>query len=508
MTAGLPGTDVDARHSVPGTLFAGTEVSFPLTSTCALCHSRIPPPSGSQPVSIAQVALWQGSMMAHSSRDPFWKAKLQDETTLTPAAATVIEDKCLRCHAPSQQYLTRESGGMAFRDLDAGGEGVTCTVCHQIAPRNLGSPASFTGGFEINRESEIYGPHKNPFRMPMLHHTGLAATYSSHVLESSFCGTCHTVITPTLTPEGRVTGQFVEQAPYLEWLASDYPKLGATCQTCHVRQLRDSGGTVTAQYIAHMPPGRWFPPTRPRMPFGLHFFAGANSPMLNLLADSEPENAAALRSVAQKADENLRSALSLDSSALVENGVLRVTVEVTNRTGHKLPTGFPSRRIWLHVEAFSAGGERIFESGGWDPATGEIRAAVDQPHRAVISRADQVMLYQAVTADAAGRRTDSLLQAASYLKDNRIPPAGFDRTRDARIAPVGTSNDSGFQAGAHTVRYQIPLRPRVVPTRVRVEAMYQSVDPAYVPADRKHALTVAMGAIRMAEAEVSLKSKN
>ena len=39
-------------------------------------------------------------MMAHASRDPFWRAKAQQEASQAPAVAAVIEDKCLRCHAP------------------------------------------------------------------------------------------------------------------------------------------------------------------------------------------------------------------------------------------------------------------------------------------------------------------------------------------------------------------------------------------------------------------------
>ena len=265
--------------------------------------------------------------MAHSSRDPFWMAKAADEAALTPAAKAVIEDQCLRCHAPTQQYLVRGGGGMSLSDLQPDGDGVTCSVCHQISRVNLGLPASFTGGFEINRDAEIYGPHKDPFPMPMQHHTGLTPVESAHILESSLCGTCHTVVTPTLAPDGQVTGQLLEQAPYLEWLASSYPKAGTTCQQCHVPALRDSSGAPAAQYIAHMPPGRWFPPTRPRTPFGLHFLAGGNSPMLNLLAGTEPENAAALRRVAGKAEENLRAALGLTASAAVEAGRIHLTVE-------------------------------------------------------------------------------------------------------------------------------------------------------------------------------------
>jgi hypothetical protein len=493
--------------SVPAALLAGTEVSFPDVSTCALCHSKLPPPGAEQAASVAPFALWRGSMMAHSSRDPFWMAKVRDEAALTPSAKAVIEDKCLRCHAPTQQHLVRNEGGMSLRDLEPDGDGVACSVCHQISRLNAGSPASFTGGFEINRDAEIYGPHKDPFRMPMLRHTGLAPVESAHIVESSLCGTCHTVITPTLAPDGQVTGQLLEQAPYLEWLASDYPKAGTTCQKCHAPALRDSSGAPAAQYIAHMPPGRWFPPTRPRTPFGLHFFAGGNSPMLNLLAGAGPENEAALRNVAAKAEENLRSALGLTASAVMDSGRILLTVEVRNRTGHKLPTGFPSRRIWLHVEAMTADGSPLFESGGWDRRSGAIRAGAGvEPHRSVISRPEQAMIYQAVTGDAADRPTTSLLRAAKHIKDNRILPAGFDSAREPRVAPVGTSQDPGFRPGSHRVRYQIALPRRAGPARIRVEALYQSIDPAYVPAAASASLSPATAPIRMASAEVSLNA--
>ena len=182
-------------------------------------------------------------------------------------------------------------------------------------------------------------------------------------------------------------------------------------------------------------------------------------------------------------------------------------MEVRNPTGHKLPTGFPSRRIWLHVEALTANGSPLFESGGWDWRTGAIRAGTGiEPHRSVIVRPEQAMIYQAVTGDAAGRPTTSLLRAASYLKDNRILPAGFDSAREPRIAPVGTSQDPGFRPGSHRVRYEIALPPRASPARIRVEALYQSIDPAYVPSAAFASLSPAMAPVPMASVEVSLTS--
>jgi len=188
--------------------------------------------------------------------------------------------------------------------------------------------------------------------------------------------------------------------------------------------------------------------------------------------------------------------------------MLRVTVDVLNRTGHKLPTGFPSRRIWLHVTAFSADGRRIFESGGLDGQTGRLIADQFQPHRAVISKPEQVLIYQAVMADREDRPTSSLLRGASYLKDNRLLPAGFDAGSEPRVRPAGVSTDEGFRPGFHRVLYEIPIARAIVPKLVQIEALYQSVDPAYIPEGSFSTLSAATAAIKMATVELSLIPQN
>ena len=259
-----------------------------------------------------------------------------------------------------------------------------------------------------------------------------------------------------------------------------------------------------------MPPGRWFPPTQPRKPFGQHFFAGANTAMLTLLAGIEPENAPALQRTAQRALESLRSAVSLSASATAERGRLVVIVDVRNLTGHKLPTGFPSRRIWLHLQALSDKGATLFESGAWDARSATLTGAVErQPHRSVISRPEDVMIYQAATRDAEGRPTTSLLRAAAYAKDNRILPAGFDQSRGAQIGPVGVDGDTGFRPGSHQVRYEIVLPPGVAPGHIRVEAVYQSINPAYLGKTPEfNSLATALAPVSIASIEVSPRMGN
>lgn len=457
---------------------SGEEALFEPAGSCRLCHSRIQ--SAGQ--AVAPHALWPGSMMANASRDPYWLAKVRYEVATTPAAAALIEDKCLRCHAPASQYGMRAKQGMSLAQLpNDAGEGVTCTVCHQIQAAGLGEPASLTGGFVINPDRRIYGPHADPFEMPMLHHTGYTPAEGKHILESSLCGSCHTVITPTLDSAGRKRGEFIEQGPYLEWLASDYPRAGVTCQSCHVPPIKDLAGKLTPHYIAHMPPGRPFPPTAPRTPFGLHFFAGANTAMLSLLAGMDPERAPQLERTARRAQDMLRSAVVLEPVAARQGDVLRVDVGVRNMAGHKLPTAFPSRRMWLHVLVTRADGSKLFESGGWDSA-GRI-AAGDQPHHAVISQPRQVMIYETTYVDIEGKGTMSLLRAANYGKDNRILPRGFDASRVLpggwkadRVGPAGV-DDAGFRPGVHRVRYDIPSARTA--TRLVLEACYQSIAPSH-----------------------------
>ena len=56
-------------------------------------------------------------------------------------------------------------------------DGVSCMLCHQIIPANLGTDLSFTGQYVIDTttvspERLIFGPHGNPLRNPMQRNTG------------------------------------------------------------------------------------------------------------------------------------------------------------------------------------------------------------------------------------------------------------------------------------------------------------------------------------------------
>jgi len=154
---------------------------------------------------------------------------------------------------------------------------------------------------------------------------------------------------------------------------------------------------------------------------------------------------------------------------------------VRNLTGHKFPTGYPSRRAWLHVTVRS-GDALVFESGAVD-GTGAIRGNdndIDprryEPHYEQITQPDQVQIYEPVLGDRSGTPTTGLLTATQYLKDNRLLPRGFEKsTAPAEIAVYGlAANDADFSQSGDQVRYAVDV-PGGGPYTVRVELLYQSI---------------------------------
>lgn len=429
--------------------------------------------------------------MAHSARDPYHRAKVRFEGAINPTLIAVIEDTCLRCHAPLQQYPMRATGTLLkLDDLNTlGQEGVNCSVCHQITTQALGTKESFEGGFTINTNRQIFGPHANPLAQPMAASSGYTPVLGNHVRDSAMCATCHTVITPILTASGEIAGEFMEQAPFLEWLASDWAAKGRSCQSCHVDVLKDTAGREVAQYIAHQPNSRaFYPQTSPRTPFGLHPLTGGNYQVLGMLGELFPTELPWVDAQRGRTRESLQGAVDLLTTARREGDSLSLTVKLTNLTGHKLPTGFPSRRIWLSVSATTRDGEVLFQSGRWNGRSGRIEAAEEpQPHYSRITRQDQAMIYETEMEDVSGNLTSSILRTARYRKDNRLLPAGFDPARvkitgihSDELSPVGTSGDADFRPGSDTVEYSFAAPASKGPYRISVEVLYQSIKPSHV----------------------------
>lgn len=469
-----------------------TSTLFSGSGNCTQCHATA---SGEFITSfgedISPVSTWRSTMMANASRDPLWQAKVTAEVAENPHLQSVIEDKCTTCHAPLTRteaiYRGRES--YSFEEIHADPlamDGVSCTLCHQIQPDNLGSESSFTGGYSINEGHNIFGPYQNPVATPMANMTGFTPVYSQHVHKSELCATCHTLFTPYLDDDGNIAGSFPEQVPYLEWQNSVYPTEGKECQTCHMPAVDE------ALKIAGRPP--WL--STLRKPVWKHDFVGANVFVTNMLK----ENADALGTTASdanfdstiaKSQRSLAGTIELSANAYVINDTLIVNVTVKNLAGHKFPTGFPSRRAWLRMTAKNSANETIFQSGQWDDDGRIINLKEHdyEPHYDVITSEDQVQIYQSIMGDVNNKVTYTLLRGAQYLKDNRLPPVGFksivENYETTKIA--GTAiNDPNFNkyegtegTGSDKVTYKIPINASKGYT-ILVDMFYQTIDPSFV----------------------------
>ncbi len=460
---------------------------FSGAGNCAFCHDPWDPKRAGQPGETAVLATdWRATMMAHSFKDPLWRAVMEAEVKDRPELKSFIENKCQTCHASlarKQAHTdgTNELSLTAALDSPLAGEGVSCTLCHQIQPGNLGEAASFSGHFVIGTNREIFGPYHDVFTMPMQRHVNYTPQFGAHVQDSALCATCHTLFTPILDNTGNSIGEFPEQVPYLEWRNSDYPKRGLHCQDCHMAR-RDEPVKVSAR-----PP--WL---EPRAPFWEHQFVGGNAFMLEMLADNAKRldanaDASQFKPMIDKALGQLQRAARLHVSGQREASEVVLHVEVENLAGHKFPTGHPYRRAWLHVRVADSGKRTLFESGAVDKS-GALRCVGEgyAPHRDVITRPEEVQDYQAIMADSEGNPTWSLLRGASYLKDNRIPPRGFQAAeKDAAHVAVrgGAELDRNFNAqanGRDEVTYRIAIPEGKGILSIEVELLYQAVPPEAV----------------------------
>jgi hypothetical protein len=470
---------------------AAGPVSFQTGAECMACHNGLTTPSG-EDVSIG--LSWRASMMAHSSRDPYWQGAVRRETLDHPEHAAAIEDECSICHMPMTTYPARVSGGLGkvFAHLPIAGrgadplaaDGVSCTVCHQITNERFGTRESFTGGYLLSvagatAPRPMYGPLEvDDGRAHLMRSaTGLTPTRSLHVQRSELCATCHTLITQALDREGRVVGTLPEQVPFLEWRHSAYAA-ERSCQDCHMPAVSEP--TPVASVLG---------PAREGL--SRHAFLGGNAFMLRMLNRYRTD-----LGVTAPAHELEAAALATERQLRDRTAVVRVvdvgrtgssaafSVVVENLTGHKLPTGYPSRRAWLHVTARDAAGTVLFESGAVAP-TGAIAgnandedAARFEPHHDEIRSADQVQVYESVMVDATGAPTTGLLRGVRYVKDNRLLPRGFDKsTAPADVAVHGgAATDGDFRAGGDRVRYVIDVSTAARgPIAVEAQLRFQTI---------------------------------
>jgi hypothetical protein len=245
----------------------------------------------------------------------------------------------------------------------------------------------------------------------------------------------------------------------------------------------------------------------PRSPFGLHFLVGGNSAMLRLMRNridvlGLTASEAQFDSTIARTERMLREEtvdLDIDATWGI-GGPAEIGVKLTNKAGHKFPSGYPARRSWIEVEVRNpATGEVVFHSGKVASNGHSIEGTDDggltswEDHHDLIEDASDVQIYELVIADVTGTPTNLLERAAETLKDNRLVPLGFSVEHSAydTTEVIGAAyTDSDFNrfadgsegSGTDLTLYRVweAAGLDVSSLDVTVRVWYQSMPPRWV----------------------------
>ncbi len=450
-------------------------------SDCEFCHRYNNASDHVSDPPYSPLDTWQGSLMANAARDPvFWAA-----LAVADADAPGETELCVRCHAP-RAFLAGHGDVTSMDELEPEErDGVECEVCHRMM-EDPGTPA----GNAMYRIDDVMVEGNVPRRGPWTYSDDPEAPQPAHSWiqdpytgSSRLCGTCHDVTTTAERVDDDGVGMgtpFNEQRTYSEWLGSAYAQEGSdfrSCQDCHMSAVADMSGCLALLDRASHPVGG-----------RRHSLVGANRFMTELLQNIY--GSAGTREVSDTFFDTALAAMDalLPTSATLEvaapsavdleAGLADLTVTVTNKTGHKLPSGYSEGRVmWLEV-TLHHGDTLLTSSGLWDQTDG-------------IEHDEQLRTYEAHAEDHADGTVFHLLRNNHWVLDTRIPPLGL--TPNVETDPVGeryTLLEDGTWPNFDTHTYAFSGFPAVVdPTpedtsddilRVTVRLRYLINTPAYI----------------------------
>jgi cytochrome P460 len=481
-------------------------------------------------------------------------------------------------------------------------DGVSCMACHRIV-EDKGPFIDFlknniTGNFTTGDPAELFGPFQDSEIVtdPMNNSLGIKPKHSPYIKNSRMCGNCHTINLPLMdNPEADPNKPHLEQVTYLEWLNSGYQnELGTnsraqTCQDCHMpTKYSNSKGTlnirVIKQPIAFIEDDQ-YPQTGNRLPdekirvrfrdkgFARHQLQGLNVTLLEMfrqfmspyksngtnifanviLGVRQNDYMSGLDGLSNAIDGFVQQAQNSTAEVSVteptiSNEKLIADVKVTNKTGHRLPSGVGFRRAFLEFRVIDndtgntvwcsgctnelgvitkgAGSERLASelfdvyTDGTKPATLGYPAACNKTIPGVtpqhyqrhyfwdpqknsgssITRQDQVQIYEELNLNVQCAMTTSFLRRDYQLKDNRLLPFGWSSTGPLNpdkspyipadylheTFPVSVGGDPAYADGSGTnvVRYEIPLSAFAGKNVSITATLYYQSIPPYFLRDR------------------------
>jgi Cytochrome P460 len=500
-----------------------------------------------------------------------------------PKTQQQVIDICTQCHNamgkrtfaaehPREDYklafvYETDPHSVGFRYGGLARDGISCQVCHRMQAPKDPSLAYFldhqiNGIFNLTPQDELHGPFKDNeiTTYPMLQGVNVKPKYDAYIQSPQMCGTCHTIVLPELD-NPKPGAKSVEQATYVEWLNSDfrneYGSVGATpqtCQECHmptgytnsklginVAAIQDRIATVqdgTYPAAEHLATPADINVRYRESGFRRHELLGTNGFLMQMFL--KPVNSNLNNEVLGVRLTDYMSGLSTDLQAASDNVVqqartitatvaittwqvagnkLIAEVTVTNKTGHRFPSGVGFRRVYVDFEA-TADGKPFFRSGATN-ATGQIIdfngqvlptesfAGGEYQHHFSqtnpITSSSQVQIYEELTQDAQHQFTTSFTRRDFDIKDNRLLPAGWKLNGPADLKipepylhatlPVGEALEDPVYLegkGKSVVRYEIPLPNGATTENVHATvSLYSQTLPPYFLADRYQTKTPA-----------------
>jgi Cytochrome P460 len=468
-------------------------------------------------------------------------------------------------------------------------DGVSCAACHRTVedkPAGIVDPLIYflehtiTGRFKTGPSDEIYGPFANKplATFPMKSALGIEPKMSAltetppkkpYIQDSRMCGSCHTIDLPVM--DRQPAGHNLEQVTYLEWLNSQYrtefsPGPNAkSCQDCHMPgSYVNSQNNVSVPLIqsafadvqdntypasSHLAKYEDVTPTFRNTGFARHQFQGLNVFLLEMFNQfttssngGDPANvilgvrindyqstmqndlANAISNYVQVA-QNDTATVSISNQQLT-NTSFKADVTVTNKTGHRFPSGVGFRRAFIEFDVVdnsvidpTTGQAKIVWSSGRTNengfivdnngnileteyiGTGKNPGGPYQHHHSTgnpITLSTQVQIYEELTKNSDGNFTTSFIRRDREVKENRLLPVGWafkgpapfslggrflESTRPDKEALADPNFTNG--KGTSVVRYEIPLNslPKGTdPQYLSVQAIlyYQSIPPYYL----------------------------
>lgn len=456
---------------------------------------------------------------------------------------------CMTCHhmiAPDSQSVQAWRPGRPDWITNTTPKELAYFLFHNTTGRPVTTPPD-----------QIVGPFKDVKTKPMENALGITPRHDAFIRQSQMCGTCHTINLPNIgmkkdefpvltaaesNPALRPYAHTIEQETFLEWQNSRFATATGfqSCQDCHMPGGFESlDGKVKVKQITtkiatiqdpDYPEAEHRAPDSdiliyPRTDYKRHEHVGLNVFLLemfnqfpDILGVAKQDYMTSAKNGNEQAIENMvrqarQSTVDLDVVARsLQGNQLTVDVSLQNKTGHRFPSGVAFRRAFVELLVKDMQGNIVWSSGRTNAAGVIVDGSgkplkteflpdknTYQPHYQVITRQDQVQIYEELVQNAEFDFTTSFIHRVYDVKDNRLLPMGW---RDAHVFknqgevmfqfmestnpkvtgdPDYKDQGPGFP-GLDRLQYRISLPAPLNTAGLSVQATvyYQSIPPYYL----------------------------